>query len=134
MVLAARDAGASTVLHSCGADLPVALVAGTGVRAVSFDLSTWRDGDEWGAAWESGVDLWPGVVPAVEPADAASTTALTQSVLRWLDRVGADGADLDGRLVITPTCGLAGASTTWARKALAAARDVAAHVDEELGD
>ena len=52
--------------------------------------------------------------PATEPTD----TQLTESVLRWLDMVGLDPAEVGERLVVTPACGLAGASPTWASIAM----------------
>ena len=36
-------------------------------------------------------------------------------MLRWLDMLGLDPAEVADRLVLTPSCGLAGASPRWAR-------------------
>ena len=49
------------------------------------------------------------------------TTQVTESVLRWLDMLGLDLDELGDRLVLTPACGLAGASPAWARTRTAAA-------------
>jgi hypothetical protein len=49
-------------------------------------------------------------------------------VLRWLDMLGLAPDDLGDRLVLSPTCGLAGASHTWARQALTTLREAATHL------
>ena len=45
---------------------------------------------------------------------------LTEPVLRWLDMLGLDPTTVGGTLVVTPACGLAGASYDWARRGPAA--------------
>jgi hypothetical protein len=42
--------------------------------------------------------------------------------------LGLDPEAVDQRLLVTPSCGLAGASPAWVRRALGLCRDVAAHV------
>jgi methionine synthase II (cobalamin-independent) len=61
----------------------------------------------------------------VEPPSTPTDTEVTEAVLRWLDMVGLDPAETGDRLVVTPTCGLAGASAGWARTALALAATAA---------
>jgi len=46
-------------------------------------------------------------------------------VLRWLEMLGLDPHALGDRLVLSPTCGLAGASYAWARQALVTLRGAA---------
>ena len=53
---------------------------------------------------------------------------LTDQVLGWLDRLGLDPDVVGQRLLVTPACGLAGASPAWARGALALCREVAANL------
>ncbi|RYJ05716.1 MAG: methionine synthase, partial [Actinomycetales bacterium] len=65
-----------------------------------------------------------GVPPANEPTDAH----VTESVLRWLDMLGLDPGEVSDRLVVTPACGLAGATPTWVRTALALLRTSAANL------
>jgi hypothetical protein len=69
-----------------------------------------------------------GLVPSVEPTVAADATALTERVLRLLDLLGLDPETVTDRLVITPACGLAGATASWARTATDLCRDVARHL------
>ena len=49
---------------------------------------------------------------------------MVQRVERWLDMLGL-GPEA-GTLLVGPSCGLAGASTSWARRALQVSRQVAA--------
>ena len=131
VVDAITAAGARPVVHSCAADVPLALLAGVGFTAVSFDLGLADPDDSWSEAFEAGTDLWPGVVPSV---DADVTDAdLGRRVERFFARLGFDEDAYASRTVITPTCGLAGASPAWARRALSLAQGVAgasAHNEE----
>ena len=119
---AVRAAGATPVLHSCASDVPVALVAGAGFEAVSFDLALARADDAWAEVFESGVDLWPGILPATDVAfdDARALRAFAA----WMDRLGFDEESWHDRVVLTPTCGLAGVSPARARRALSALADI----------
>ncbi len=117
-------AGARPVVHSCAADVPVGLLAGAGFDAISFDLGLARPDDTWSELFEGGTDLWPGVVPT---GDSESTDAdLRVRVERFFARLGFGEDDYQPRLVVTPTCGLAGASPVWARRALSLAQSVGA--------
>jgi hypothetical protein len=49
-------------------------------------------------------------------------------VLRVLDVLGLDPDRVSDQLVITPACGLAGASPTWARQATDLCRTVATNL------
>jgi len=123
VVDAITAAGARPVVHSCAADVPLALLAGAGFTAVSFDLGLADPDDSWSEAFESGTDLWPGVVPSV---DADVTDAdLGRRVERFFARLGFDEDAYASRTVITPICGLAGASPAWAKRALSLAQAVA---------
>ena len=50
---------------------------------------------------------------------------MTERVLRLLDMLGLD-PEVAATLVVTPSCGLAGADPGWARRALSLCRTVAA--------
>lgn len=119
VVDAVRAAGASPVVHSCAADLPVGLLRGAGFDAISFDLSlsTSSGGDDWAEALEAGTDLWPGLLPST---DAALDPAASRRTLEaWFDRLGFSEDAWHDRVVVTPSCGLAGATPTYARRVLA---------------
>ena len=120
---AITQAGARPVVHSCAPDIPMALLAGAGFTAVSFDLGLADPDDSWSENFEAGVDFWPGVVPSV---DSDVTDAdLRRDLERFFGRLGFDEDVYAPRTVVTPTCGLAGASRAWARRALSLAQGVA---------
>lgn len=133
---AVREAGALPVVHCCAADVPVALLREAGAAAVSFDLSLLAGGagagDAWAEAFEAGVDLWPGIVPGADPPVTPSASALTEQLLRLVDGLGLGLDAVAPRLVVTPACGLAGASYGWARQAMRLVREVAATVAAEV--
>lgn len=112
--------GVPVVVHSCAPDVPFALLRRAGVEGVSFDagLLTERDEDTIGEAVEAGTQLFAGVVPSTDA--ALSNPASNVSGVRTLwRRLGLNPGSLAGSVVVTPSCGLAGASPAYARKALA---------------
>ncbi len=120
---AIADAGGRPVVHTCAPDVPVALLRGAGFAAIAFDLALAHPHDAWAEAFEAGVDLWPGAVPAVE--QPGSDAVLGRRLETFFDRLGFARDAYDERLVVTPACGLAGVSPTAARRALALARTLA---------
>ncbi|MCW2771831.1 MAG: Methionine synthase, vitamin-B12 independent [Nocardioides sp.] len=124
-VLAAiADEGAEPWVHTCAADAPLALLRTSGARGLSVDLAmtSAADHDVLAEALEAGETVALGVVPSLDPATEPTDTGVTESVLRWLDMVGLDLAEVGDRLVLTPSCGLAGASPAWVRRALTLVR------------
>ncbi|MCW2829986.1 MAG: methionine synthase [Aeromicrobium sp.] len=124
VVEAIVGAGGRAVVHSCAPDVPVELLAGAGFSAISFDLSLARPDDIWAEVFEQGVDLWFGVVPSTDTA-GVTDKILAQRIETFFGRFGFDEETYADRLVVTPTCGLAGASPRWARQALVTAQSVA---------
>lgn len=123
VVEAGRDCGARTVLHSCAPDLPIELIAGAGFDALSFDLTLATPGDVWASAFDGGLDLWPGVIASTE-AEGVSDRALGKRIEEFFGALGFGIEAFADRCVVTPTCGLAGASPRWAKRALRLARIV----------
>lgn len=129
VMAAAAESGATPMVHCCASDVPLALLTGAGARGVAVDLAVLDVGAYDGLAevMESGRTLMLGVVPAADPASPPDEGAVADRVLRLLDMLGLD-PDTAGDLVLTPACGLAGASPRWARRALElsarAARDL----------
>jgi methionine synthase II (cobalamin-independent) len=114
-------AGPAPVVHCCGAPVPFPLLARAGAGAVSFDLVLLPDDAlaAVGEAVDAGVDLWPGVVAAADPDGRAPTPeAVARRVTGVWSRVGFGPDVVAERTVLTPSCGLAGASPRWARTAL----------------
>jgi methionine synthase II (cobalamin-independent) len=125
---AVTAAGAEPWVHCCAGDAPLDLLRGAGARGLSVDLArtTAAGHDVLAEALEAGETVALGVVPPTEPAGATpSDKDVVEGVLRWLDMLGLDPAEVAARLVVTPTCGLAGATPAWARQALALAREAA---------
>lgn len=127
LVEAIGDAGGEAWVHSCAPRTPWSLVAGTGVAGLSADLDLLgpADLDVFAEALEAGRTAALGVVPSTDPATEVSDARTTERVQRWLDMLGLDAEEVGERLVVTPTCGLAGASPAWATRASRLAATVA---------
>ncbi len=129
-VLAAiAEEGAEAWVHSCASDVPLDLLRGAGARGLAVDLGVLDAAghDVLGEALEAGERVVLGVVPTAE--DAVLTDAVVvQRVLRWLDLVGLDPEVVGPRLGVSPSCGLAGASYPWARRALEISSSAAANL------
>lgn len=124
---AVTAAGAEPWVHSCAREVPWDLVRGAGARGLSVDPATVSAAghDTLAEALEAGDAVALGVVPTLAPATAPTDAALVETVLRWLDMVGLDVADVGDRLAVTPACGLAGATPGWAQQATRLSRQVA---------
>ncbi len=126
--------GATSVVHCCAADVPFAVLRETSVGAVSFDLSllTRQEYDDVAGWIDAGRDVWPAIVPSVEPEGRAPSEAdLTRRLLTWWSALGfSEGASIPD-CTVTPTCGLAGASPGWARQALNLSERVARNLSAE---
>ncbi|GAA5212375.1 methionine synthase [Streptomyces thinghirensis] len=118
--VAGMQGGDPVVVHSCAPDVPFALLRRAGVTGVSFDFSllTERDDDAIGEAVEGGTRLFAGVVPGTDTAlsDPAGSVMGVRTLWR---RLGLRPGLLAEAVTVTPTCGLAGASPDYARRALA---------------
>ncbi|MDX6374964.1 MAG: hypothetical protein QOD98_3952, partial [Nocardioidaceae bacterium] len=127
---AISDAGAEPWVHSCAAGTPLDLLRGAGAEGLSVDQTqlSARDHDELAAALEAGQTVALGVVPSADPATAPTEVEVTEGVLRWIEMLGLDPDQVGDRLVLTPACGLAGASPTWTRTALELVRKAAANL------
>ena len=142
-VLAA--AGAPVIIHCCASDVPWSLVASAGAAAVSFDLALVRRADEdaIGEIAEAGLGLAVGAVPAVAdqppptagPADdrrAGGAERAAAAVIALWRRIGLAPEAVTGQVVITPACGLAGASPARAREVLARCQEAARLIPEMI--
>lgn len=144
-VLAA--APAYTVVHCCHDTVPFAIIAGAGANGVSFDLSLLKRGD-WdllAEVAESSLGLLAGATPALDPlqrkgasrpshplnaaeqAEQARPTpeGVARSVADAWRRMGLPPATCAPQVVITPACGLVGASPAGARAVLKRVREAA---------
>jgi methionine synthase II (cobalamin-independent) len=124
--------GVPVVVHCCDRSVPVGLLGGTGVAAVSLDLSVLPSDratmDALGAALDAGVGLFAGSVPtrgAVPTSSAAAATV--ETVWRQL---GFPLGRLAEQVVVTPACGLAGSTRTDAMARLKVAVEAARRLGE----
>ncbi len=127
VVAAVTEAGGEAWVHSCAPQTPWSLVAGAGVAGLSADLDMLgpADLDTFAEALEAGRTVALGVVPSTDPAAEPSDARITERVQRWLDMLGLDQEAVGERLVVTPSCGLAGATPEWAARAVRLSATVA---------
>jgi hypothetical protein len=138
--------GRPTVVHCCHPDAPLRLLRRAGFDALSLDLSAGMTEssaklDQIGEAVEGGAVLFAGLVPTRESRRAADgpgprpSTGVpasgpfdfhqaAQPLLDMWHRLGLPDKSL-AQVVVTPACGLAGATPEWTRSAMALARDTA---------
>lgn len=130
VMAALTEAGAEPWVHSCAPGVPWPLLRQAGAQGLSADLGmlSAADHDALAEALEAGTVIALGVLPGLDPPSAPTDAQVTESVLRWLDMLGLDPAEAGERLVLTPSCGLAGASPAWARAALALLAKAAGHL------
>ena len=121
-----------TVVHCCAPKPPVGLLTDAGAGAVSLDAAvlTPYDDDDIGAAIESGSGLLLGLVPGTD-ADLSDLGARMAPAKALWRRLGFASQLLPEAVVVTPSCGLAGASPSYARSALAACVEIARRLGEE---
>ena len=126
-------AGTEPWVHSCAAGTPWRLVRGAGAHGLTGDLEVLAadDLDAFAEALDAGERVALGVVPSVEPETEPSEKALTERVIRVLDVLGLDPDAVSDLLVVTPSCGLAGASPAWARRATDLCGTVARNLSSE---
>jgi hypothetical protein len=128
---AITDAGGYPLVHCCAPSPPIDLFIRAGARAVSIDAAmlTDRDDDALGEAIEAGIRIFLGAVPSLDPVPVPGVRALLAPVHKRWARLGFAGPRL-AEIVVTPACGLAGASPAWALQAMRRSRDLAKALDE----
>jgi methionine synthase II (cobalamin-independent) len=129
LVLAAiSGAAAEPWVHSCASDVPWDLVRGAGAHGLSVDVAVLSAAghDQVAEALEAGESVALGVVPALDPAVFPSDAGVVETTMRWLEMLGLDPEAVGDRLVLSPACGLAGASAAWSRAALSVTAKAAA--------
>ncbi|EWC64408.1 putative Methionine synthase, vitamin-B12 independent [Actinokineospora spheciospongiae] len=130
LVDAAKSAtGHPVVVHCCAPRPPVALLRSAGAEALSLDATLLATipatlSDDIGEAWDAGTTFFLGLVPSTDPTSPVTLRGLADPALKLVDRLGFPRTLLAGSAVVTPTCGLAGATHAWARRALSLSRDL----------
>lgn len=132
---AVLPAGAFTVVHCCAPDVPFDLLRTAGAGGVSVDASLLRrrDEDAIGEVIEAGMAILLGAVPGVDSRLPDVGVVAKPAVELWR-RLGFPAATLASQVVLTPACGLAGASPAYARAALARCREAARVLREDPGE
>ncbi|WP_121252049.1 methionine synthase [Nocardioides ferulae] len=127
---AVTDEGAEAWVHSCAAGTPLGVLRGAGAQGLAVDLAVLSaaDHDVLAENLEAGGSVALGLVPAVSEAAVPDDGRLTEAAVRWLDMLGLDPGELGDRLVLTPSCGLAGASAARAAGLLRALHRAAGNI------
>ena len=128
-------AGAPAILHCCAPGAPVGLFGRAGAAAVSIDLSLHTTGadERLGELVDAGLGLLLGVVPSTgdDPAGLSDPSVTVGPVRRLWGRLGFPAEQLPRAVVLTPACGLAGATPPYARAALRTCREAARRLAED---
>jgi methionine synthase II (cobalamin-independent) len=121
-----------TVVHCCAPAPPLELLrrAGAGSLSVDAGVLTPRDDEGLGVALEQGAGLLLGLVPCLD-ADLSDLAVTMEPGKTLWRRLGFPPDELPAAVVVTPACGLAGASPAYARRALAACAELARRMGEE---
>jgi len=127
-----------TVVHCCALSVPFGIIRGAGADAVGCDLGKLGPAGEEGLAEavEAGLGILAGVIPATgtaaapEPPGASDAARVVTGLwhrLGWpVARDGPGGpGSVAAQVVLTPACGMAGATPRYARAAMARCREAA---------
>ncbi|MGK5552917.1 methionine synthase [Actinomadura kijaniata] len=122
------------VVHCCAPDVPYRLLRGAGAKAISVDLRMVpeRADDAVGETIDAGVGLFLGVVPGTDTT-LPPLRKTGEPVRELWRRLGFPPARLARQVVLTPACGLAGASPRYVRAALERCRETARMLYEAAG-
>ncbi|MEU4242019.1 methionine synthase [Actinoplanes sp. NPDC026619] len=123
-----EQVGVPVVAHCCAPAVPLQVFRDAQAAAVAFDLSLLKDLDPLGEAIEAGLGLFVGAAPTSGPSPDGKQVA--ERVRNLWSRLGFPAARLPEQAVITPACGLAGASPAYVRAALTACREAGRRLAE----
>ncbi len=114
-------AGVPVVVHCCAPDLPLDLIRQSGAAGLGLDISLVDTAglDALGECIDAGLALFAGAIPGTGSATPSSRDAAASLTDLW-SKLGFAPGELTRRVVVTPACGLAGASLPYARAAMAA--------------
>jgi methionine synthase II (cobalamin-independent) len=117
---------AATVAHCCAADVPISLLRGAGAAGVSLDLGVLAASgyDDLATVLDEGGQVFLGVAPSTGTS-APSAKSVIERVQRLLDMIGLDAGEVSEQLVLTPACGLAGATASYAAHVLGSLQEAA---------
>jgi hypothetical protein len=118
------------LVHCCARGIPFRLMKEAGAQAVAFDTALLRREDEEEGLpeiVEAGLGILAGVHDPERDASAPPRPPQESGagVLELWHRMGIPAGGIDRQVVLTPACGLAGASMAGARAVLARCREAA---------
>jgi hypothetical protein len=127
------------LVHCCASGIPFELIREAGTQAVAFDMGLLRREDEDNLAElvEAGLGIFAGVIQSpLRDAESAHRSPRDSGadVLGLWHRMGIPAGGLDRQVVLTPACGLAGASPAAARDTLARCRETARLLPELIDE
>ena len=143
---------AYTVVHCCGSGYPFGIITGAGANAVSFDLALIKpsDWDQLAEIAEAGTGLFAGAVSPLGPQATAdgktddrargtersrpTPTDTAKTIADLWRKMSQPPARCAEQVVVTPACGLAGASPDRARAVLRWCREAAGILPEMMGE
>jgi len=123
----AAAVGGEVLVHSCAAEIPWNVLQRSAISAVSVPAGVLNgaDLDGLGEFVDSGRVVLLGVLPADALPRRASAREVAAAAVAVTDRLGLARTLLRERLGVSPACGLAGASASWARAAIGLAQRAA---------
>ncbi|MGV9411198.1 methionine synthase [Nocardia sp. NPDC003693] len=121
------------LLHSCSSTPALGFLRKTAAAGVAFDMAAIgvSDLDRIGELLDDGRHLVLGLVPTTPPEVPITWRDVAEPGVRLMDRLGFSRRLLADQILVSPACGLAGASLDWARKALTLATETAAVYADE---
>jgi methionine synthase II (cobalamin-independent) len=111
--LAAVAQAAPTIFHCCADNAPLDLFREAGAAGLAIDLDR-VELDPIGEAIDAGLTLFAGVAPTTGTR-APTSAALADRVRQMWRTLGFSESQLAEKVVVTPACGLAGATPAYAR-------------------
>lgn len=127
-----ETAGVPVVVHSCAPDVPLQVLRDAGAAAVALDLSLLTDLDPLGEALEAGLGLFAGAASSTAQITdkQVNSKQIADRVRTLWTRLGFPLGRLPEQVVVTPACGLAGASPRYVRTVLKACREAGRRLAE----
>jgi len=121
------------IVHCCAPNPPLTLLREAGATAIALDatlISGTESLDELGETWQAGTSLALGLVPSTDPGRPVTLKEVGQRAFTLVDRLGFPRSILAEQALATPTCGLAGATSSWVKRALSLSRDLSSAFSE----